>query len=245
MPGAQNLEGVDVAERGAERDGRPQSENRRLFMQLLALQCTWTPRPDMLARQLAQQLERRGAPGVIYQDLLNPAGIAVLSWSDEPGRLLSGVHEAIVSVGSAGLTVRPHLHMLGRTYGSGFELDLADWLIERPKRIALNPECPWAVWYPLRRRGSFEQLSAPEKSAIMKEHATIGRAYAARNLVHDVRLACHGLDAHDNEFVVGLVGRDLHPLSHIVQRMRDTRQTAEYVTHMGPFFVGHVLWRHG
>ena len=59
----------------------------------------------------------------------------------------------------------------------------------------------------------------------------------------DIRLACHGLDAKDNEFVIGLVGKALHPLSHLVQTMRKTRQTSEYISQMGPFFVGHVVAR--
>ena len=60
---------------------------------------------------------------------------------------------------------------------------------------------------------------------------------------HDVRLACHGIDAADNEFVIGLVGGTLHPLSHLVQAMRKTRQTSEFIAQMGPFFVGHVAAR--
>ena len=65
-------------------------------------------------------------------------------------------------------------------------------------------------------------------------------AYGQQELAHDIRLACHGLDAEDNEFVIGLVGRELHPLSHLVQAMRKTRQTREFIAKMGPFFVGHV-----
>ena len=60
---------------------------------------------------------------------------------------------------------------------------------------------------------------------------------------HDIRLACHGIDADDNEFVIGLVGKELHPLSHLVQTMRKTRQTSEFIAKMGPFFVGHVAHR--
>ena len=33
------------------------------------------------------------------------------------------------------------------------------------------------------------------------------------------------------------------PLSHVVQAMRSTRQTAEYIAQMGPFFVGHARWQ--
>jgi len=58
-----------------------------------------------------------------------------------------------------------------------------------------------------------------------------------------VRLACHGLDVHDNDFVIGLIGRELHPLSHLVQTMRKTAQTSQYLQTLGPFFVGHVRWQ--
>ena len=68
-------------------------------------------------------------------------------------------------------------------------------------------------------------------------------AYGAQDIAHDIRLACHGIDAEDNEFVIGLVGKELHPLSHLVQTMRKTRQTSEFITQMGPFFVGHAAQR--
>ena len=77
----------------------------------------------------------------------------------------------------------------------------------------------------------------------MREHATIGKAYGAQDLAHDVRLACHGLDANDNEFVIGLIGKELHPLSHVIQAMRGTRQTSEFINQMGPFFVGRAVFR--
>ncbi|MCG8554062.1 MAG: chlorite dismutase family protein, partial [Proteobacteria bacterium] len=73
--------------------------------------------------------------------------------------------------------------------------------------------------------------------------ALIGRAYGAQDLAHDVRLACHGLDVNDNEFVIGLIGSALHPLSHVIESMRKTRQTSEFIRQMGPFFVGHVAAR--
>ena len=63
------------------------------------------------------------------------------------------------------------------------------------------------------------------------------------DLAHDIRLACHGLDVHDNDFVVGLVGKDLHPLSAVVQAMRKTQQTSLYLDRLGPFFVGRAVWQ--
>ena len=143
----------------------------------------------------------------------------------------------------AALTRKPELAMLGRTYASGFEPDLEDWLIMRPRRTVLNPAWPWAVWYPLRRTGAFARLSAQEQGAILREHGAIGRAYGEADLAHDVRLACHGLDVNDNDFLIGLVGKELQPLSHIVQAMRKTAQTSQYMASLGPFFVGHVIWQ--
>ena len=133
--------------------------------------------------------------------------------------------------------------MLGRTYSSGFETALEDWLLDRPRRTVLNSAWPWAIWYPLRRSGSFARLSPQEQGAIMREHGALGRAYGDADLAHDVRLACHGLDVNDNDFVIGLVGRQLHPLSHLVQAMRKTTQTSLYLKTLGPFFVGHALWQ--
>ena len=43
--------------------------------------------------------------------------------------------------------------------------------------------------------------------------------------------------------VVGLLGPKLHPLSAIVQEMRKTEQTSQYLDSLGPFFVGKVAWQ--
>jgi chlorite dismutase len=133
--------------------------------------------------------------------------------------------------------------MVGRTYASGFEPDLTEWLLERPRRTVLNPAWPWAIWYPLRRTGAFARLAREEQGKILHEHATIGRAYGEADHAHDIRLACYGLDTSDNDFVIGLVGRALHPLSHLVQAMRRTIQTSEYIERLGPFFVGNAIWQ--
>jgi chlorite dismutase len=39
------------------------------------------------------------------------------------------------------------------------------------------------------------------------------------------------------------VGDNLHRLSKLVQDMRKTRHTAEYIESLGPFFVGRVVRR--
>jgi chlorite dismutase len=68
-------------------------------------------------------------------------------------------------------------------------------------------------------------------------------AFGAGDLAHDVRLACHGLDRDDNDFVIGLIGKALFPLSAVVQSMRATQQTSLYLDRLGPFFVGRAIWQ--
>jgi chlorite dismutase len=133
--------------------------------------------------------------------------------------------------------------MLGRTYAIGYEPDLQETLLDRPRRTVLNPAWPWAVWYPLRRSGKFAQLPAEEQRVILAEHGAIGMSFGAGDYAHDVRLACHGLDKSDNDFVVGLVGKELYPLSKIVETMRKTQQTSLYLERLGPFFVGRAIWQ--
>lgn len=233
----------DVNERGAERDGQPQVMDRRLFMQLLAFDCTGELGPYEAVKNLGAALDRRKACAVIYEDVNDPTGIAVLSMSEDPTDFVTRVRPAFGENDMHGLRLRHELTMLGRSYSTGYEPDLEYWLLQRPRETAFNEAWPWAVWYPLRRSGAFEKLEPREKGAIMREHAEIGKAYGRADLAHDIRLACHGLDANDNEFVIGLIGRELHPLSHVVQTMRKTRQTSEYIVQMGPFFVGRVAWR--
>jgi chlorite dismutase len=224
---------VDVQERGA----RGQTSNRRLWMQLHALGGCVDVKP------LVRALEGAAFEAVLYQDVGDPRGVAVLVMTEDPAALVGAWREFLIAEPFGGLARKPGLGMLGRTYSSGFEADLDEWLLHRPRRTTLNPAWPWAIWYPLRRAGAFARLTPQEQGAIIREHSTIGHAYGDADLAHDVRLACHGLDERDNDFVIGLVGRDLHPLSHLVQTMRKTVQTSRYIESMGPFFVGHVLWQ--
>ena len=228
-----DVAGVDVREKGAGR----QVSDRRLFVQLLV----WTGCLD--GKPLVAALERSRIEGVLYHDLNDPAGVGLLALHESPAFFASGLREVLRGEAFAGLRPRLELTMLGRTYASGFEPDLEDWLLARPRRTVLDPACPWGIWYPLRRSGAFARLSPQEQGAILKEHGTLGRGYGDAGLAHDVRLACHGLDTHDNDFVIGLIGRDLHPLSHLVQAMRGTAQTSQYLASLGPFFVGHVFWQ--
>jgi Chlorite dismutase len=224
---------VDVAERGAN----GQSSSRRLFMQLQAFGGCGEP------KALAGALERSQIEAVLYADFQDPCGVAVLAVSEDPAFFVTRLRELLSAEPFASLAHKPELAMVGRTYSSGYEQDLEDWLLRRPRRTVLNPVWPWAIWYPLRRSGAFARLSPQEQGTVIREHSVLGRAYGDADLAHDIRLACHGLDVKDNDFVIGLVGRDLHPLSHLVQAMRKTAQTSQYLQTLGPFFVGHALWQ--
>jgi len=68
-------------------------------------------------------------------------------------------------------------------------------------------------------------------------------AFGAGDYAHDIRLACHGLDRDDNDFVIGLIGKELFPLSAVVQSMRKTQQTSLYLDRLGPFLVCRAVWQ--
>ena len=227
-------ERLDIRERGAG----GQVSDRRLFMQLQVFSGCTDVRP------LVTALERSQLEAVLYLDVNDPHGVGVLALSEDPGLFVAGLRDVLTAPPFAGLEHRRELTMLGRTYASGHEADLEDWLLRHPRRSVGNSATPWAVWYPLRRRGAFARMAPKEQGAILREHGMIGRAYGEAGLGHDVRLACNGLDANDNDFVIGLIGPDLYPLSHLVQAMRKTIQTSEYLEKLGPFFVGRACWQH-
>jgi len=230
-------EPFDISEKGRTVEGQRISSDRRLFMQLLA----YGGCEDV--KSLAANLAELGWQGVLYEDMNDPQGLALLAISEDPGQLLNQVRESLNQEPFKDLIFKPEYTMLGRTYALGYEPDLDHVLIHRPRGRALDPGLPWAIWYPLRRSGSFEQLSVDEQRVILMEHGGVGRAFGRSGYGYDIRLACHGLDKNDNDFVIGLVGAELYPLSSIVQRMRKTKQTSLYLEQLGPFFVGKVVWQ--
>ena len=133
--------------------------------------------------------------------------------------------------------------MLGRTYSIGYESELEEVLLRRPARRVCDPSTPWAVYYPVRRSGAFERQSKEDQRKMLMEHGGIGHAFGKAGFATDLRLAGHGLNKDDNDFIIGLLGKELFPLSALVQRLRRTRQTAEFIESMGPFFVGKAIWQ--
>ena len=233
-------EPVDLREVGAPIDGEPQVSDRRLFLQLHVFEdCT-----DSNLLFFVEALEKSNLSAVLYDDINNPTGIGVLFIVEDPAVLATEARELLAGLQRAtNLSYRPEMTMIGRTYSSGREPNLEEWLLNKPLQNALNPDFPWAIWYPLRRNPEFYRLEHRERGRILGEHAMLGRSYAAGGYASDIRLACFGLDTNDNEFVIGLVGPELYPLSRLIQDMRSTEQTTKYIESLGPFFVGKVRQR--
>jgi hypothetical protein len=233
--GRARIEAPDISEKGGLKEGQPQRSDRRLFMQFLAFGgCS-----D--AGAVVSHLANAADATVVYEDLNDPRGIAVLTVSEDPNVFLNRVRPRLTSGAMSGLSLKPEFTMFGRTYSLGYEPDLMEVLIDRPRRTVLNPDWPWAIWYPLRRSGAFAQLPADQQRTILAEHGQIGMTFGAADFAHDIRLACHGLDRDDNDFVIGLIGKELYPLSAVVQAMRKTQQTSLYLDRLGPFFVGRKI----
>lgn len=227
----------DLTERGGMKNGQPQRSNTRLFMQFMAFGGCLDLDP------IVQALAHARVEGVLYEDVNDPRGIGLLTFDPDPAAFVDRVRPLVNRGPFAALAQKPEHTMLGRSYALGYEPDLDDVLLHRPRRTVLNPAWPWAVWYPLRRNGRFAQLPEQEQRVILAEHGAIGMAFGSADYAHDIRLACHGLDKDDDDFIVGLVGKDLFPLSAVVQAMRKTQQTSLYLDRLGPFFVGRVAWQ--
>src|SRR5262245_646010 len=227
----------DMLEHGGPLRGEPQTLDRRLFFRLTVYTGCSDPRP------VVEAIQASGVDAAVYLSAADPRGVGVLMMSEDPAAFTGPGRAPFTRAPLATLQPLPEFTMLGRTYATGREPDLEDWLLRRQRRNALDPAMPWAIWYPLRRTGAFARLPREEQMPVLAEHATLGRAYGEAGLAHDIRLECHGLDRDDNEFVIGIVGPALHPLSKLIRDMRTTVQTSTYIQKMGPFFIGRALWQ--
>ncbi len=228
---------LDIREVGAEKDGVRQYSEKRLFLQLQVFGGCKDP------QSLVKPLQDGGAEAVIYLDVNDPQSIGLLTLTENPDQFVGDYRAILQTKPFEALVQKPEYTMFGRTYSSGREENLEDWLLHKPRRTVANKDWSWAVWYPLRRKSDFALLSREEQGKILYQHAMLGRTYGQAGFATDVRLACYGIDKNDNEFVIGLIGSELYPLSRIVQDMRKTQQTAKYIESMGPFFAGKVFWQ--
>ena len=89
--GRARMESPDLSEKGGLKGGQPQRSDERLFMQLLAFSgCT-----DAAAA--GAHLAAASVPGVLYEDLNDPQGIALLTVVGDARSLrrrrAAGLHE--------------------------------------------------------------------------------------------------------------------------------------------------------
>ena len=227
-----------VEEQGRDETGETVGVDRRLYVQLTAFR--GTEEENTLVRSLQDSTE---VESVLYRDLYDPWGYGLLTMSEDPDFFTGTLRDFLRDSPFAEMELNPRYGMFGRSYTLGHEKNPLEALLQRPRERAANPEWPWAVWYPLRRRGSFEMLTQEAQRAMLLEHGHLGIAFGREGYGVDIRLACFGLDTEDNDFLIGLVGPSLHRLSLIVQTMRKTQHTAEYLEQLGPFFVGHAIHR--
>lgn len=228
---------LDLTEKGRGPNGETISLDRRLYMQFLAFGNCADPQPA------ADALSAAGIDAALYLDINDPQGIGLITMSEDPDFFVTTLRGVLNRAPFAGFTPKPEYTMFGRTYSIGYESDLVGTLIDRPRRRALDPNWPWAIWYPLQRVKTFEQLPEAEQKRMLGEHGNIGRIFGKADKATDIRLSCHGLDKNDNDFVVAVLAHELHPAAAVVQSMRKTRQTSEFLSSLGPFFVGKVVWQ--
>ena len=228
---------LDISEKGRRKDGTPISLDRRLFVQFLAFGNCLDIEP------LTEKLEQARIDGALYLDFNDPYGVGLIVMEENPDFFVNQLRNILNQSPFNELTPKSEYTMLGRTYSFGYEPDLEETLINEPRRRILDKEWPWAMWYPLQRVKSFEILPEDEQRAVLGEHGKVGFKYGRAGYAKDIRLACHGLDKNDNDFVIGLLGKELYPLSSVVQAMRKTKQTAKYLDSLGPFFIGKAIWQ--
>src|SRR5712691_12097400 len=113
----------DISEKGGMKDGQPQRSDTRLFMQCLAFGGC----PDV--RPLIAALANADVAGVLYEDVNDPRGVALLTFDQNPAFFVERVRPLINAGPFAPLTQKPEYTMLGRTYSLGYEPDLVDVLL--------------------------------------------------------------------------------------------------------------------
>ena len=235
----------ELRELGApDANGNRQTMTRRLYMQLRVLDVDLKVVSDFdkFFNDLKALLVK--TPCVLYKDMNCSSAIALLSWSEYPAFFITEINRILTDPKVASKFIeRKGWTMVGRTYSNGHEKDLEEYLFKKPIRNSTRDDWQWAVWYPLRREGLFYVQPPADQCKMLLHHAAIGKAFSEINAAHDIRLKSFGLDAEDNEYVVGLVGDDLHALSRVVEEMRKTRHTAEFLESLGPFFAGQKVWK--
>jgi len=225
----------DLREKGRLKDGTPLYSQRRLWIQFLAFGGCRDLEP------LKQALAASPCPATLYADFNDPWGVGLVRMHEDPGFFTGEGRTWLVDSPFASLTPKPELTMSGRTYAVGYEANLDEVLVDRPRGRLLDPALAWGIWYPVQREKAFEALPEERKHEIMMDHGGIGMKFGKANLGHDIRLACHGLDQNDNDFIIAVLAPELANASLVIQAMRKSLQTMHHLDGLGPFFTGRVV----
>src|SRR5215471_19608002 len=72
----------DITEKGGMKNGQPQTSNDRLFMQFMAFGGSES------SQRLADALADTNMPGALYEDVNDPRGVGLLTFSEDPNFFL-------------------------------------------------------------------------------------------------------------------------------------------------------------
>ena len=131
----QQPEPLDIREVGAPIDGKPQVSDLRLFLQLHVFEGCSDLKP------IIETLEKGSLNAVLYDDLNHPTGIGVLFMAEDPAVLMTASRTLLLKAqDTPDLLYRSEMTMTGRTYSSGREPNLEEWLLNKPRQNVLNPD---------------------------------------------------------------------------------------------------------
>src|SRR5207342_62773 len=91
----------DISEKGGMKNGQPQRSDERLFMQLLAFGGCGDSRP------LAEALAASGLTSVLYEDVNDPRGVALLTATQEPTAFVDRVRPLLNAPPFSSLNQKP------------------------------------------------------------------------------------------------------------------------------------------
>jgi chlorite dismutase len=122
---SQTLEGqTDIQEHGANQ----QVLDRRLFMQLQVFGGCLDP------GKLSSILNQGQVQAVLYQDVNDPRGVGLLTMHEDPAFFVTTLRDLVNTDPFHSLSQKLEFTMIGRSYSSGYEQDLEDWLLHKPRR---------------------------------------------------------------------------------------------------------------
>ena len=150
----------DISEKGGMKDGQPQRSNVRLFMQFMAFGGCADTAP------LGDTLARAKISGVLYEDVNDPRGAGLLTFNEDPDFFLDRVRPVLNGPGFSTLIQKKEYTMLGRTYAIGYEPDLPEILLHRPRRTVLNPASAKVTVYVPGRRSTMLYRPSPSVTAV-------------------------------------------------------------------------------